>query len=329
MLFHEIYGTYYAVTAAILKKAAAGKLTRKEIRRITSELGFGESLLTIPQALSDGTWPLLNEQFGTPLRHKPSMPLTDLEKRWMKTVQSDPRVRLFNPSVRGLEDVEPLYDRHDILWFDRSLDSDPFEDPEYIALFRTILSALHTKSLLHIRYQGKRIQMEGTFFPLCLEYSEKDDRFRLQVIKTQASESGKIHETGSYPGRWKRRQFTFNLVSILECIPVNGPIPSNSFSGGSTKEAPPLPGPRHTVDLELLDQRNALERAMLHFSDLEKRTVSLPENRYRIRLFYQAEDETEILIRILSFGPMIRVLSPESFVDKIRGRVLSQKTLWT
>ena len=67
MLFHEIYGSYFAVTAAILKKALSGGLTRQEIRRITARSGFGESILTIPEALSDGTWPLLDPQMKTPL----------------------------------------------------------------------------------------------------------------------------------------------------------------------------------------------------------------------------------------------------------------------
>ena len=78
---------------------------------------------------------------------------------------------------------------------------------------------------------------------------------------------------------------------------------------------------------ELIDERNALERVMLHFSDLEKETVRLDETHYRVELWYKQSDETEILIRILSFGPVLRVLEPEAFLGLIRERLKKQKKL--
>ena len=43
-------------------------------------------------------------------------------------------------------------------------------------------------------------------------------------------------------------------------------------------------------------------------------------------LHYYREDETEVLIRIISFGPMIRVVAPESFIEQIRERLDKQKS---
>ena len=77
--------------------------------------------------------------------------------------------------------------------------------------------------------------------------------------------------------------------------------------------------------LELSDERNTLERAMIHFSDLEKETVKLDDTHYRIALRYRKDDEMEILIRVLSFGPKLRVSSPESFVRLLRERLSMQK----
>ena len=79
--------------------------------------------------------------------------------------------------------------------------------------------------------------------------------------------------------------------------------------------------------MELIDERNALERAMLHFSHLEKETRKLDKNHYSITLRYDHDDETEMLIRVLSFGPMLRVTSPESFIEKIRERLKKQRVL--
>ena len=59
----------------------------------------------INACLKDGTWPLLNADLTTPLRHAPRMPLTTLEKRWLKTLLQDPRIRLFDVPAAGLEDA--------------------------------------------------------------------------------------------------------------------------------------------------------------------------------------------------------------------------------
>ena len=45
---------------------------------------------------------------------------------------------------------------------------------------------------------------------------------------------------------------------------------------------------------------------------------------YQITLHYDKNDETEILIRILSFGAVVRVTAPESFREKIRQRLAMQ-----
>ena len=39
-------------------------------------------------------------------------------------------------------------------------------------------------------------------------------------------------------------------------------------------------------------------------------------------------DETELLIEVLSFGPVVRVLGPESFLRQIRARVKRQHQLF-
>ena len=79
-----------------------------------------------------------------------------------------------------------------------------------------------------------------------------------------------------------------------------------------------------SLTFELIDERGALERVMLHFSHLEKETKRLDEKRYQVTIRYDRGDETEILIRILSFGPNVRVTAPEEFIEKIRERLLKQ-----
>ena len=79
--------------------------------------------------------------------------------------------------------------------------------------------------------------------------------------------------------------------------------------------------------IELIDERNALERAMLHFSHLEKKTEKVSNDRYKITLYYDKDDETELLIRVLAFGPVMKVTEPESFIEQIKQRLRMQNNL--
>lgn len=300
MIFSEIYGSYFKAVSAILAKAVEGTLTERELTRTVLANAFGESLITIPAKLTDGSWPLLTEDFGTPLRHAPHAPLTTLEKQWLKALLLDPRVRLFDPSEEGLEDVEPLFTPDQFVYFDRYADGDDFTDPRYIEHFRMILRAMHEKRKLRVRFHGHRGTRQSYIcIPYKLEYSSKDDKFRLI--------------TG-----FRNKPLTVNL-SRIDSVHILEPWDESEYAQPREREK--------TLVMELYDSRNALERAMLHFSDLEKETERLDDKHYRITLNYKQGDETEILIRILSFGPVLKVIEPETMVRQIRERLERQEAL--
>ena len=79
--------------------------------------------------------------------------------------------------------------------------------------------------------------------------------------------------------------------------------------------------------MEIYDDRKALERVMLAFAHFEKSAVQIDENTYRLSLNYDSFDETELVIRVLSFGPMVKVLEPASFVNLVRERIDRQMEL--
>ena len=180
MLFSEVYGTYYNVIAAVLSEAVAGTLTRQRLNALVQEKAFGESTLTIPSNLQDGTWQLLTDDFKTPLRHVPTMPLTTLQKRWLKTLLRDPRIRLFAVDDTGLEDVEPLFPADAVVYYDQYADGDPYDDPQYIENFRAVLTAIREERLIRARFTSRLGERRSWVCrPIRLEYSSKDDKFRL------------------------------------------------------------------------------------------------------------------------------------------------------
>lgn len=302
MLFSEIYGSYYNTVGKIISEAVKGSLTDKKMFEIITRNAFSESSVSIPQHLKDTSWPLLTENNKTVLKSSPAAPLSCLQKSWLKSILLDPRIKLFSPEIKGLENVKPLYNPEDIVYFDKYTDGDSFSDPEYINNFQTALRAFRSGKALKIEYIDRR---EKTISLKCfvknLEYSLKDDKFRVNAF---------------YQGE----SFTLNMNRIKSCEELEDELSENQRISQRAKKE---------VVLQLTDERNSLERAMIHFSHLEKEARQTEQNRYTIKLKYYQEDEAEMLIRVLSFGPMIKVISPEDFAEKIKSRLFAQKALTT
>lgn len=300
MLFNELYSAYYNAVAEILKAAVEHPLEACEMRQIVEKRAFGESILNIPSALREEKWQLVKPDGTTPIKNIPSMPLTTLQKRWLKAIANDPRIRLFTDDLPDFPDVEPLFLPEDILVFDKYSDGDDYEDETYIQNFRLILDAIKNRYPLKIALENRKGNpLQRVMMPEYLEYSEKDDKFRLI-------------------GSGNRFGNTINLGRIVCCEPYDQP-----YEIQQAKRDPARP---QNVILELVDQRNALERVLLHFAHFEKQAEKLDENLYRITIIYDKEDETEMVIRILSFGPMIKVIGPQRFVNLIKERLISQKS---
>ena len=64
----------------------------------------------------------------------------------------------------------------------------------------------------------------------------------------------------------------------------------------------------------------------MHFAHFEKQAEKLDENRYRVTVTYDGDDETELVIRMLSFGPMVKVTAPQHFVELMKERLINQKS---
>ena len=64
---------------------------------------------------------------------------------------------------------------------------------------------------------------------------------------------------------------------------------------------------------------------MMQFSVYEKVTEKVEDDAYRFILTYEAEDEIDIIIKVLSFGPNLKVVGPEGFVKQIKNRLVMQK----
>ena len=309
MLFSEIYSAYYNTVASIISCSQQGKLDSDLLFKIVKESAFPESFMTIGSALETGKWPLIKKDFSTNIQNIPTMPLSVLQKRWLKALCNDKRIRLF---VRDevleclknqLQDVEALFNENDYYLYDKYSDGDPYDDPDYIKNFRTVLEAIHQKKTISVEYTGRFGQQKRFICAPCkIEYSEKDDKFRI-ISKV------------------RNRHSILNIARINSCE-----LTENSKVDDISEED--LPDNRRTsVTLEIYDERKAMERVMLAFAHFEKSAVQISDDVYRLTLNYDSFDEIELVVRVLSFGPMVKIIEPQRFVDLVKERIERQIVL--
>ena len=302
-IFSEVYGTYYNIVAKILGQAVSGGLTLEQLQRIVYKEGYEESALEFLPALQDGSWLLLTKDFKTPLKHKPTMPLTLLQKRWLKALLLDERVRLFFTDAelaeeeKALQEVEPLYRPEQFVFFDRFVDGDDYKNTRYRENFQQIMQAIKQRVAIDASYRTNKdnVIVWTNLVPMTLEYSAKDDKFRLQ-------------------GMAGARHVTLNLGKIIT-VELGEPL---------EKEPPQHAVPQEKLVLELVDERHTMMRALMHFSDLAKETEKLDDTHYLLTVYYDKSDETEMVYRVLSFGPTMKVKEPEGFVELVKERLTEQ-----
>lgn len=317
-IFSEIYGCYYNIIYRLLSDY--GKITDKEITEIIREKGYGESMLFLLPKLKDDVWEFFGEA-----RPNPVIPLTSYQKSWLKTILMDKRINLFleQEEVQGLveqlSEVEPIFRQEDLCYSDIFLDGDDYSDDKYREFFRTVVEAIRKNEVLDIEYNpipSKRVR--HYFIPCRLEYSIKNDCIRIYGVEEKSEKKlyqinlGKVvmvKTTGRYISRDKRP----DVDRLLEREYMQEPV---------------------TVLIKT--ERNALERAMLQFANYRKNTSRYVEKRdddfdgttkeiYKCEIFYGQGNETELLINILSFGPMVKVIGSERFLKQLKERLKKQR----
>lgn len=357
-LFDELYSCYFSTVYHVLREATNKELTDAELRKLVSRIsdcyGFQTTTSFIVGGAIDAgkneeaaedkdAWPFFDRLEkekryinGTVekvvyvnkgrLNNLSDIPLSRVEKMWLKSIFSDPRIQLFvedNAILSDLNDVDPLFDWDDYVLFDKYTDGDPYQDEHYIEMFRRVLKAVRNHSRLEIKIRKVNNKLGYNQDNSCerataprirtiyvdadyLEYSERDDKFRL---------------VGNHP-RFGRT--IVNVASILSCDEIEKDYTLNTEIRR-----------KHTKDdfqkkaiFELKDDRNALERFLMNFSHYEKEAEYIQdEERYRITVCYDEADEKDVVIRVLSFGPYVKAVEPDCFVGIVLDRLQRQRKL--
>lgn len=312
-LFSEVYGVYFQVIKALTERR---RISGVELSDLIRKNCFAESVLYLLPKLSEGGWGFFEKQDGmfcARLSEQLDVPMTKLQRSYLKAILLDGKIRLFLSDREILEidaalgEAQPLFLPEDIYYYDRFSDRDDYLDSAYRRNFSVILAAISERRYLDISYESRRGRRIRYFvLPCRLEYSVKNDCFRLLAAGPRFSET--------------QRKVTLNVSRIRAVCPTKRTAEKTPDLRAYWKERCCEP-----VCVIIEDRRNALERAMLQFANYEKSTRRLSDGRYECRIYYHKEVETELLIEILSFGPMLKVTGSEAFLGLLRERIMRQK----
>ena len=301
-IFHEIYGSYYSAISDVLVALCHKKsLSVHEMEQIITKKAFRDSSYLLLQAIDSGryAWVLRKDGNGnnyrTSLGNISKLPLTLLEKQWLKTIYIDPRVQLFTDSIPDfLQDIEPLYVAEDLYICGQYDAGDDYKSEDYKKHFRVIQQALRDSCYLELRYCSASNEIfEEETLPIQLQYSVKENLFRLFAIAND-------------------KQMVYNLSRIENCC--LGEKYQNTCGLITFDEM-------HT-DVVLSNDRKTLERLLLYFSNYKRETSKLEEGTFLVRIYFPKADMNEVLVNILSFTPMVKIIGPklmkEAFWEKIK-----------
>lgn len=315
-IYNEIYGLYYFMLDVILKKASDGPISITEINHIVSEYGFSESSIYFtPDVVSKEGYNLLRKCDGgyiSALKYSPKEFLTNMQRRFIKSMLQDKKIRLFLEDemlseLNGiLKDGEPLFNVEDVVLTETAIDSDDYSDEKYISNFKIILNAIRNRNALRIVFDtSKGLRKTMKIMPYKLEYGVRDDKFRLCGVSIFYEKSKNYVKINL--GR------IFSITTLCQSFDID----FEAFIAQKRKTEP--------IEIEVSNIRNGIERVFIGLSNYERISNYDEETgKSTIKIYYGEDDEQELLILLLSFGPVIKVLGPSEFRDKFISRIKRQ-----
>ena len=169
--------------------------------------------------------------------------------------------------------------------------------------FRLLLKAIREKREIIYsnktrskRYENKR------GYPVRIEYSVLHDGFQLSLWSEEEERPIKLN------------LHTMYNIRLTERVRSDAIVPSIMMKGKLCSEP---------MELELSSSNNTFERANIMLSMFNTRSEMSEGGANRMRIHYYEFDEDDIINMIFSFGPYIKIVSPQRAVEKIKAKVVA------
>ncbi len=314
-LFNSLYSSYYLIVRQAIEfllHEKDSKLDRAQLDKIIEKNAVLEDRIELYDIIEyqDQEKPSVFYYDGTSsktrIEHVPDFPLTTLQLRYLATVVRDKRFQLFfgNKQKELLElqnelmHYEPLWSNDSVCYYDQRKDGDDFGSPAYREKFCTIIDAIKNRKSLRIICGKGNTELKLT--PRTIDYSQKDNKLRLF---------------------FKDSEYPVNLCNIKCCTMIENLHSPDEFK---TKY--------ENLKVQIYDSSSNqyhFNRAIRQFSFYKKIVKQIKEKElYEMTVEYDKNDEAEIVIRILQYGPNMKVLEPQSVVEKVNAKVDRQWRRW-
>jgi len=325
-LFNEVKNRYFQLVFRIINECADGKL-KSDVLKLIDEGEFEQKVigknqqsfadLVLNRCDEDENLNLLKEKEGLfypAFNDAGKLPIpvrfTNIEKAWLKAILEVDGVRMIlsNETIdklkKELGDVDtPI--KKEYFELTNTIKLPQLDNKEkYVQNFKIILEALMNEKPIRYSNTDKygNVYSDKLAVPVGIEYSMRDARFRLSLYCLD-----------------DKRPIMANIFSLSDVRIVDEEVGINREA--AKKILFEQKYSEEPVVLEVTDKKAAMERCFMCFSGMERTARSLGNNKYEIRLNYYLFEEDNIVRSIISLGPYVKVLSPQSIADKVIDKV--------
>ena len=322
-LFHEYKNKYFHLVFTILSLAKEG-ITEDEIIKLIQENGYNdyefidknrstfrekilnkclneENNLNLLKEKDGKYYPIIEKEGEIPLKVR----FTSLEKQWLKDLIENEKAKILlgeeivNKLKENLKDVENLaYGNIQIT--NRTLPEESIEDKDFREKFFTILKGiLESKAIIYTNIdRNGNVYKNQRAIPIRIEYSLRDEKFRVSFYSIEE----------------KRPVMT--VMDNLTKVSLGDKVSRKDIFSKIKNKYVDKP-----IILQVKDERSAMERFFMSFSSYERYARVIEKDVYEIELYYYSFQKEEIIRKIISLGPYVKVKSPENIVETIMERI--------
>lgn len=297
-LFDDTKNPLFRLLCQIVGEIHAGaKYTRKEIlERIFSLPEF--IYIEAPERMREETIvdAVFNFKDGgiaeIPLDKKVSLPASDTELSWLKSVLTAEENNFLLPAelrkkiMSTLEEIPLLYEQG--FWRQERIGAKASTGEDFADKLKVIAEAL--------RHGRKVLWEEELLTPCRLEYDLAADKYFVVVCRADETTIEKI--PAEKIGRVKLSE-----ESVAQDIDER----LKRFYAEEVAE----------VSLEVSPGRNAVERCFALLSSFDKKARLQDDGTYFLTVSYSIADEDEVMEKIFSLGSTAKVLAPKNFRERI------------
>ena len=333
-LFHEYKNKYFHLVFRILNLAKNG-LYKDEIIKLIENEEYDEKIIGKDFKTFEGM--LLNQynkvdnfnfleerdgKYYSILSNEDSIPLkvrfSKLEKSWLNRMIKEPVVQ----ALLGEETLEKLKaafieikeESTQLIEFTNKVKNDFDIDLEKLSKdFYTILEGIiNEKPIIYSNVDRNGNEYNNQLaLPIRIEYSLKDDKFRASLYSLEEKRSIMVNLH-----TLKEVKIARNVTSKIKREDVLKKLKEKKYS-----EIP--------ITIELEDVRGAMERCFMSFSSFERNSRTISKNKYEIDIYYYTFEEDEVIRKIMSLGPYVKVKSPDRVrdivIDKIKKALMVER----